>query len=273
MTPGPRKRGLELSGGVRSPPQVPRRNADRRARCASARAGPEARASGNIRSRGSDSTPCVCRRSASLAFLFSCSEWKRRRRIGAHLPPPRQRGRGTTGARVASEPWWRGRVTRRFVVVEERARMPEQVCDACVAWRPAPPPPPCFRLRALRFGGLKPAVARRASEGGSQGGPPPPLSRWRMGVRLSRLNKTEIDHAIVTQKASRSTALPQAAHVRRGARGGRCRACRDLPAVLRRARSLARLRETAVPAAPLLSRRADRLFRAWPAPCVGKAAA
>src|SRR5580693_3162867 len=80
MTPGPRKRGLELSGGVRSPPQVPRRNADRRARCASARAGPEARASGNIRSRGSDSTPCVCRRSASLAFLFSCSEWKRRRR-------------------------------------------------------------------------------------------------------------------------------------------------------------------------------------------------
>src|SRR5579862_4190832 len=70
MTPGPRKRGLELSGGVRSPPQVPRRNADRRARCASARAGPEARASGNIRSRGSDSTPCVCRRSASLAFFF-----------------------------------------------------------------------------------------------------------------------------------------------------------------------------------------------------------
>ena len=32
MTPGPRKRGLELSGGVRSLPQVPRRSAGRRAR-------------------------------------------------------------------------------------------------------------------------------------------------------------------------------------------------------------------------------------------------
>src|SRR3984957_12037842 len=94
-----------------------------------------------------------------------------------------------------------------------------------------------------------------------------------MGARLSRLHKTEIDHAIVTQKASRPAALPQAAHVRAGARGGRCGACRDLPAVLRRARSLARLREAAVPAAPLLSRRADRLFRARSADCVGKAAA
>src|SRR3984957_19082505 len=94
-----------------------------------------------------------------------------------------------------------------------------------------------------------------------------------MGARLSRVNKNgDLDHAIA-QKTSRPTALPQAAHVRAGAGGGRCRACRDLPAVLRRARSLAPLRETAVPAAPLLSRRADRLFRARSADCVGKAAA
>src|ERR1700735_1565103 len=32
MTPGPRKGGLKLSGGVRSLPQVPRRSAGRRAR-------------------------------------------------------------------------------------------------------------------------------------------------------------------------------------------------------------------------------------------------
>ena len=30
---------------------------------------------------------------------------------------PAKRGRGTTGARAASEPWWRGRMTRRFVAV------------------------------------------------------------------------------------------------------------------------------------------------------------
>src|ERR1700734_4104416 len=35
------------------------------------------------------------------------------------FPPPRQRGRGTTGARVASEPWWRGRMTRSLVVVAD----------------------------------------------------------------------------------------------------------------------------------------------------------
>jgi hypothetical protein len=62
----------------------------------------------------------------------------------------------------------------------DRAKMSGHHQNSCGALRPAPPPPPCFRLRALRFGGLKPAVARRASEGGSQGGPPPPLSRGRM---------------------------------------------------------------------------------------------
>jgi hypothetical protein len=33
-----------------------------------------------------------------------------RERGRLHPPPPRQRGRGTTGARGASEPWWRGRL-------------------------------------------------------------------------------------------------------------------------------------------------------------------
>jgi hypothetical protein len=33
------------------------------------------------------------------------------------LSAPAKRGRGTTGARVASEPWWRGRWTRSFVFV------------------------------------------------------------------------------------------------------------------------------------------------------------
>ncbi len=57
------------------------------------------------------------------------------------------------------EGWWRGRLTRRFVFV------------ARLSSRPAPLPPR-FRLRAPRFGGLKPAVARRASEGGSRGTSP-----------------------------------------------------------------------------------------------------
>jgi hypothetical protein len=90
---------------------------------------------------------------------------------GASLSAPAKRGRGTTGAREASEPWWRGRRTRSFVVVAEglhrRRCFPNssnvtsklnvnarrhRLCgvEAC-----APPPP-------LR------------------GGPPPPLSRWRM---------------------------------------------------------------------------------------------
>jgi hypothetical protein len=38
---------------------------------------------------------------------------------GASLSAPAKRGRGTTGAREASEPWWRGRRTRSFVVVAE----------------------------------------------------------------------------------------------------------------------------------------------------------
>jgi hypothetical protein len=42
-----------------------------------------------------------------------------RERDRSHHPPPRQRGRGTTGAREASEPWWRGRRTRSFVVVAD----------------------------------------------------------------------------------------------------------------------------------------------------------
>ena len=57
---------------------------------------------------------------------------------------PATAGEGTTGAREASEPWWRGRLTRRFVDVEEQARVLRKIYDACVALSPAPPPPPCF---------------------------------------------------------------------------------------------------------------------------------
>ena len=67
---------------------------------------------------------------------------------------PAKRGRGTTGARVASEPWWRGRWTRSFVVGAEnssarrsgRAKMFGHHENSCGALSPAPPPPPCFAV-------------------------------------------------------------------------------------------------------------------------------
>src|SRR5580693_3974042 len=39
-----------------------------------------------------------------------------------HFSATAKRGRGTTGAREASEPWWRGRRSRSFVIVAERAQ-------------------------------------------------------------------------------------------------------------------------------------------------------
>ena len=55
-----------------------------------------------------------------LSFLPQSSDAVASRERGRlHPPPPRWRGRGTTGARAASEPWWRGRLRRRFFVVEE----------------------------------------------------------------------------------------------------------------------------------------------------------
>jgi hypothetical protein len=54
-----------------------------------------------------------------LSFLPQSSGAVASRERGRlHPPPPRQRGRGTTGARGASEPWWRGRLRCRFVAVE-----------------------------------------------------------------------------------------------------------------------------------------------------------
>src|SRR5580704_5317866 len=84
---------------------------------------------------------------------------------------------------------------------------------------------------------------------------------------------TETHHAIIAQKTSRPTGLPQAAHVRAGAGGGRCRPYRDLSAVLRRTSPLAPLRAADVPAASTLSRRADQLFRARTAHCAASAPA
>src|ERR1700719_607327 len=76
--------------------------------------------------------------------------WPRRT---SQLAPIRlcQHARGTTGAREASEPWWRGRRTRSFVVVAENSRSKKKRAnvslyhkDSCGALSPAPPPPPCF---------------------------------------------------------------------------------------------------------------------------------
>jgi hypothetical protein len=89
------------------------------------------------------------------------------------LSAPAKRGRGTTGARAASEPWWRGRRTRRFVAVAEnsyckkkRVDMIGHHLDSCGALSPAPPPPPCCagtadasRRRSLRkYGGRRPPM-------------------------------------------------------------------------------------------------------------------
>ena len=41
----------------------------------------------------------------------------------------RQHARGTTGARVASEPWWRGRITQSFVAVAERFSSQEETSE------------------------------------------------------------------------------------------------------------------------------------------------
>ena len=99
------------------------------------------------------------RRSASLYFfggkrpvaLVGKTRTRTASREREYFPPPRKRGRGTTGARVASEPWWRGRRTRSFVVAagsllaqetsEHVWRSQKTLRGALVS---APPPPPCF---------------------------------------------------------------------------------------------------------------------------------
>src|SRR5579864_4905497 len=141
MTPGPRKRGLKLSGGVRSPPQVPRRSAGRRARPVWRAHAPSAKRVVTRAMRGVERDSCVYQRSVPLYL-------RRELRVGRgesrkRLPPPRDSGgRGTTGARAASEPWWRGRLTRRVVVVAgQSASAPRSPCAAGVALSPAPLPP------------------------------------------------------------------------------------------------------------------------------------
>src|SRR5580692_6713398 len=70
----------------------------------------------------------------------------RRLRAGANLhPPPRQRGRGTTGAREASEPWWRG-------------RGPHSLLRRLMLASPPAPPPPRF-ARSPSPASLRYAVA------------------------------------------------------------------------------------------------------------------
>jgi hypothetical protein len=148
---------------------VPRRSAERRAR-------PQADARGNadhpwraphwpaVRMRSSEVPVriflCASRRSVPLILLgrLSCSglarlgrEQKRAARTRL-LILPREAGKGD---HLAKQDGGRGAGLNASLssteFVESRA------------------PPPSFRLRAPRFGGLKPAVARRASEGGSRG--------------------------------------------------------------------------------------------------------
>ena len=81
----------------------------------------------------------------------------RRRRIVESDAPTAARTRGTSPVFTGEDE--DGRLTRRFAFVAGESSS-------------STPLPPRFRLRAPRFGGLKPAVARRASEGGSRGTSP-----------------------------------------------------------------------------------------------------
>jgi hypothetical protein len=60
----------------------------------------------------------VVTRGASLFDIVDRTIMTPVRDVGARslFSATAKRGRGTTGAREASEPWWRGRGTRRFVV-------------------------------------------------------------------------------------------------------------------------------------------------------------
>jgi hypothetical protein len=159
--PGPRNLGQSRGGAPRG------ERADRKARAASADAAP---------------VNCAFRRSASL-HLFGRQQhsWRGAESSGAKnasrernrfsFRPHASGGRGTTGAREASEPWWRGRRRRSFVVGAERTQrrrclvllerkrassMSAHDGNIRATLSPAPPPPPL------------------------RGGPPPPLSRWRI---------------------------------------------------------------------------------------------
>src|SRR5580700_436399 len=97
-----------------------------------ARAAPEARTGGNSRWRGavnfqfapSGAPPPLILFGGETAVAFVLAA-KLGRGCAARtrlLSAPAKRGRGTTGARVASEPWWRGRWRCRLFVVEGERR-------------------------------------------------------------------------------------------------------------------------------------------------------
>jgi hypothetical protein len=110
----------------------PRWSAERRARPAGRAAAPEARAGGNICWRG-EAPRDSCAFSALRLPLFIRRQqhsWRGAENSGADasrerdrfLTAPATAGRGTTGAREASEPWWWGRRTRRFAIVAGSSR-------------------------------------------------------------------------------------------------------------------------------------------------------
>jgi hypothetical protein len=120
----PRPRNLGQSRG--GAPEGER--ADRKARAASADAAP---------------VNCAFRRSASLRFYLEAATFLafvRKTRVQkthreneiAFLSAPAIAGEGATGARKASEPWWRGRRIRRVVIVAESSRSKNQELGACV---------------------------------------------------------------------------------------------------------------------------------------------
>jgi hypothetical protein len=117
-----------------------------------------------------------------LSFLLQNSGAQRAARTRSLvLSAPAQRGRGTTGARAASEPWWRGRRTRSFVVVAEdtlrrKKRTNENVWRSPKRLRRLESRAPSTTLRALRaFSGGPPPPLR----GGGRVTPPPASRRRR----------------------------------------------------------------------------------------------
>jgi hypothetical protein len=105
----PRPRNLGQSRG--GAPEGER--ADRKVRAASERCG-----SRKLRFSALRLPSFYLEAATFVAFVRKTRMQKRIARTRSlFFPPPRQRGRGTTGARKASEPWWRGRRPRRVVIV------------------------------------------------------------------------------------------------------------------------------------------------------------
>ncbi len=137
----------------------------------------------------------------------------RRRRIVESDAPTAARTRGTSPVFTGEDE--DGRLTRRFAFVAGESSSPT-------------PLPPRFRLRAPRFGGLKPAVARRASEGGSRGTSPVFTGededgrlRWRFVVVAERsLSPTLLPPPGACHRAGHFGPDPLARHLPRFHGGG-----------------------------------------------------